>query len=192
MSGEKKAELVFVTQNRGKFSEASSILSKHSIRLIMAAHSKVEIQSVSIQDVATYAAVEAYQHIRKPLLVEDTGLFIRSLKGFPGAFSSHVYSTIGIEGVLLLLKGKANRAASFETVLAYFDGKLLKTFVGKVEGVILKEPRGNMGFGFDPIFSPKTHYPKSFAEMPLEEKNTVSHRAHAFEKFAQWYTKSGP
>lgn len=156
----------------------------------MVPQNKVEIQSLSIEEVAIYAAIEAYQHIRRPLIVEDTGLFIPSLNGFPGSLSSLVYSMIGIEGVLVLLKEKTDRTAFFETTVAYFDGQQLKTFKGKVEGVILDSPRGEMGFGFDPIFSPSERYPLSFAQMSLEDKNTISHRAQAFRKFAEWYLKS--
>lgn len=190
MSEERKTELTFVTHNKSKFLEASSLLSKYGIALAMASQNKVEIQSLSIEEVAIYAAIEAYQHIRRPLIVEDTGLFIHSLNGFPGSLSSFVYNTIGIEGILALLKEKSDRAAFFETTVAYFDGKQLKTFKGKVKGIILDEPRGEKGFGFDPIFSPSGRYPVSFAQMSLEEKNSISHRARAFRKFAEWYLES--
>ncbi|PSN92670.1 hypothetical protein B9Q03_00365 [Candidatus Marsarchaeota G2 archaeon OSP_D] len=75
-------------------------------------------------------------------------------------------------------------------MVAYFDGVELKIFSGRVDGFILNKPVGKNGFGFDPIFSPKESFPKSFAQMSIHEKNKLSHRARAFIAFSKWYTKT--
>jgi XTP/dITP diphosphohydrolase len=81
------------------------------------------------------------------------------------------------------MKGVENRKAYFMAVVAYFDGKEVRTFTGKVEGEISREIRGTQGFGYDPIF---LYGDKTFAEMTTEEKNQVSHRRRAFEEFFRW------
>ncbi|MEM0332314.1 MAG: non-canonical purine NTP pyrophosphatase, partial [Archaeoglobaceae archaeon] len=114
------------------------------------------------------------------------GLFIEALKGFPGVYSSYVFKTIGNEGILKLMDGITNRRAYFKAVLAYWDGKEIHIFEGKVEGEIATEIRGSGGFGFDPIF---LYNKKTFAEMG-DEKNEVSHRRRVLEKFFTWLQKS--
>ena len=121
------------------------------------------------------------------LLIEDAGLYVEALKGFPGAYSSYVFRTIGGNGLLRLLSGEKRREAEFRSAVAYgeADGSIW-LFEGRVRGAIAGTPRGTGGFGFDPIFVPESS-PKTFAEMPIEEKNRISHRALAMTAFAKWY-----
>ncbi|MEM0120455.1 MAG: RdgB/HAM1 family non-canonical purine NTP pyrophosphatase [Thermoprotei archaeon] len=186
----KSIEIAFVTHNKHKFVEASNLVSEWGINLVMIQLNKIELQASSLRDVAIHAAIEAYGHLKKPLIVEDAGLFIEALNGFPGVYSSYTYSTIGVKGLTTLLIKERNRSAFFEAVVVYFDGKELKTFSGHVYGFILNKPIGKKGFGFDPIFSPKELFPKSFGQMSVREKNKFSHRAQAFTAFAKWYTGS--
>jgi XTP/dITP diphosphohydrolase len=121
--------------------------------------------------------------------VEDAGLFIEALNGFPGPFSSYVYKTIGTQGVLRLMRGIKNRNALFLSAVAFCKPKSdPQVFVGKVDGVITLKERGGYGFGFDPIFQPKGKK-KTFAEMRRGEKNKFSHRAKALRNFAEWFNK---
>ncbi|PSN92671.1 hypothetical protein B9Q03_00370 [Candidatus Marsarchaeota G2 archaeon OSP_D] len=106
MKDVKKTEVAFITQNKHKFIEASGLLDRLGINLIMAPLNKMEIQASTIQEVATYAALEAYEHLHKPLIVEDAGLFVKALNGFPGVYSSYAFTTIGINGLIALVKGK--------------------------------------------------------------------------------------
>ena len=151
-----------------------------------------EIQSDDTKEIAENSAVEAFNKCHLPLIVEDAGLFIDALEGFPGPYSSYVYKTIQNKGVLKLMENMQNRKATFYSTIAYYSqktGPLL--FEGKIEGKItLVEYKGsnNSGFGFDPIFQP-VQSEKTFAEMTLKEKNNMSHRAKAVNKFAQWYNK---
>lgn len=184
VSGE--CRLYLVTGNRNKLEEAQGILEEYGVRLEQAPlEGKLEIQSDSLEEIALYAARDAYRRLRKPLIVDDSGLFIEALKGFPGPYSSYVYKTIGWMGILRLMHNVHNRRACFRTAAVLIYPPLEKVFVGETCGVITREPRGTGGFGFDPIFVPEG-YTKTYAEMTLEEKNRVSHRYKAFSKLGEW------
>ncbi|MEM4297434.1 MAG: XTP/dITP diphosphatase [Nitrososphaerota archaeon] len=181
--------LIFATSNRSKFLEAKAVLAKYGIELGMKRIKTVEVKSDDLRSIVVYSAQDAWEKVKRPLLVEDAGLFVHTLSGFPGPYSSYVYRTIGIAGILKLMEGRRDRRAFFSSALAYVESKgLMKVFLGKAEGEISHEPRGEGGFGFDPIFIPKGK-DRTFAEMSLEEKNVYSHRAKALEKFAKWYRR---
>ncbi|MEM0352242.1 MAG: XTP/dITP diphosphatase [Sulfolobales archaeon] len=183
--------LYIVSRNQGKIRELSYLSREHGIDLVPLDIPKVEVQSESIQEVALYSATVAYLTVRKPVIVEDSGLYIKKLKMFPGALSSYVYKTIGIHGILKLMEGVRDRDAVFKSVIALAAPRVrgVKLFQGVVYGTISEEPRGTGGFGFDPIFIP-SGYTKTFAEMSIEEKNKVSHRAKAFRGLAEWLIKN--
>lgn len=178
-------ELYFVTGNEHKLREASGILAPYGIRVVRLYERKLEVQSDSLEEIARIAA-ESIE--RKDILffVEDAGLFIRALNGFPGPYSSYVYKTIGLEGVLKLMKGVTDRSAVFRSVVALNVPRVgIKIFTGEVHGTIAEDIRGTHGFGFDPIFIPSGSN-RTFAEMTPYEKNKVSHRAISLTKMAEW------
>ena len=181
--------LYLVTGNENKYKEASEILSEYGIKLCMANIDKLEIQSPRLEDIALFAARIAFSQLKKPLIVDDSGLFINSLKGFPGPYSSYVYKTIGYEGILKLMSDKDNRRACFKTVAVLVYPPIEKIFVGETCGFITNSPRGSGGFGFDPIFVPEGSN-QTYAEMSIEEKNTISHRGKAFRKLGHWLAKN--
>ncbi len=178
--------LYFVTGNRHKLEEARLALRdcNAEIELVQADAPKLEIQSMDVREVARVAALTAYLHLGKPLVVEDTGLYINALNGFPGAYAAHVYKTIGLRGVLKLLEGVEDRRARFVAAVAAVIPPRIYVVEGVVEGRITEEPRGSHGFGYDPIFEPEG-YNKTFAEMSIEEKSRISHRARAFKKLCK-------
>ncbi len=179
--------LYFATRNKEKFREAKLVFENLGLELTMLDVDKVEIQSDDLRDIASYAARELAERLKLKVMVEDAGLFIRSLNSFPGPYSAYVFKTIGLNGVLKLMDGMSDRYAYFLSMVAYAEpGKPVKVFHGKVEGLITYEPRGVGGFGFDPIFQPLKSDGKTFAEMTREEKNRFSHRAEAFRKLALW------
>jgi XTP/dITP diphosphohydrolase len=179
--------LYLASRNPGKVSELRKLGSYFGIEIVPLDLPKVEVQSESLEDVSLFSAVNAFLTLRKPLIVEDSGLYIEALNFFPGAYSSFVYKTIGIRGVLKLLEGVENRRAYFKSVIALAAPNLpeVKLFTGVVYGVIATEPRGSRGFGFDPIFIPEGSA-KTFAEMEEDEKNRISHRGRAFMELAGW------
>ncbi|MHA1668553.1 MAG: non-canonical purine NTP pyrophosphatase, partial [Candidatus Heimdallarchaeaceae archaeon] len=138
-----------------------------------------EIQASSLKEIALKSCVrllESDRELKKAkFFVEDAGLFIHSLNGFPGPYSSYVFNTIGNKGIIDLMKTKTDKTAYFESVIAYYDGRTIKTFEGKTEGEIILQKKGDKGFGFDPIFQPKGKK-ITFAEMSLKSKNLYSHR----------------
>jgi len=169
----------FVTSNEGKFREARAIAENFSIQIEWIKMEYEEPQGFNLEEIAIKSAEKLVGKIKAPFFIEDSGLFIEALNGFPGPYSSYVFKTIGNGGILKLMEGVPNRRAYFKSVIAYFDGSKITLFDGVVEGRISSEIRGNKGFGFDPIF---LYGDKTFAEMG-EEKNRVSHRRRAFEKF---------
>jgi XTP/dITP diphosphohydrolase len=159
------------------------------VELYMLDARKLEVQSESLEEIALTAARHAYKRARVPLIVDDSGLFIEHLKGFPGPYSSYAYKTIGIYGILKLLEGVKDRRACFKAVIAAVIPPYEKVFRGTSCGTIAREPRGSGGFGFDPIFEPEGGGGRTFAEMSLEEKNMLSHRARAARALGAWLEK---
>ncbi len=175
------SNLLFVSSNIHKYIEAKKILDSFGINVEFFRCTLEEIQSNSILDIASKKAKDAFSICKKPLLIEDDGLLIDSLRGFPGSYSSYVFRTIGNEGILNLVT--QNRRAKFISVITYCDKKKLESFDAKLDGTISKFQKGN-GWGYDPIFIPK-NYTKTFAE--LSNKNKLSHRYKALKKFSNWY-----
>jgi XTP/dITP diphosphohydrolase len=183
----------FATGNVNKFNEARSILSPYGIAVGMLRVKGDEIQNDSLKEIAKTSAINAYRRSRLPIFVEDAGLFIDALSGFPGPYAAYAYKTIHNSGILRLMENVKNRRARFQSVIAYCDETLCQPewFDGEAIGEITlteRKPQGKSAFGFDPIFQP-IGSSKSFAEMTIEEKNGFSHRAMAIRKFAEWYKK---
>ncbi len=178
----------FVTTNIHKFQEARRVLSEYKIATAMLRVGAIEIQDDKTENIAKASAIDAVKNSGLPIFVEDAGIFIKSLKGFPGPYSSYVYRTVGTKGILKLMKNIKNRDAHFQAVIAFSSPEEQPTcFHGKVKGKISLEERGTSGFGYDPIFEPLKGEGRTFAEMTTEEKNQFSHRAEALRKFAEWY-----
>jgi XTP/dITP diphosphohydrolase len=175
-------DVLFVSSNRNKFIEAKNILSKFKINLGFFKSSLREIQAKSIKQIAALKVDDAFRQCHKPVLVEDAGLFIESLNGFPGPFSSYVFKTIGNSGILRLVG--SSRKAHFQSVVAYCDNKYgVILFDAKVEGSISRNSKGR-GWGYDPIFIPKGES-KTYAM--ITNKNEISHRYKALTKFSNWF-----
>ena len=156
--------------------EAKEILDSFGISIQFFKLNLEEIQSNSIKEIATKKAQDAFSKCKKPLIVEDDGIFIDSLDGFPGPYSSYVHKTIGNKGILNLMK--QNRCAKFISTITYCDKNGLESFKAKLDGTISKSQKGE-GWGYDPIFIPK-NMQKTFAQ--LNKKNIISHRYKALKK----------
>jgi XTP/dITP diphosphohydrolase len=184
--------IFFATNNFHKFDEARRVLAEHKIAVGMLRVKALEIQSDSLNDIAQASAIDAFKRCRLPVIVEDAGLFVDVLNGFPGPYAAYVYKTVGNTGLLKLMGKVAYRKATFKSAVVYYDGHGAPVcFEGEAAGKITNEERvgkGKSGFGFDPIFQPAGGA-KTFAEMTLEEKNSFSHRAKAISKFADWYER---
>ncbi len=183
MSKIKLSDLVVITSNENKLSEINKILgTNHKVSTI----DVPEIQSLNINEVITAKAKAAYQKIKKPVLVTDVSLEIEGLNKLPGPFIKFFLLTLGTEGTVALLRGKGTRAKAIEAI-AIYDGNSLKIFKGVMTGILVPKNRGMNGFGFDKVFVPNG-YTKTFAQMPTNLKNNISHRAIALKKLKKYLT----
>jgi XTP/dITP diphosphohydrolase len=182
----------FATSNINKFNEARSILGQYGIAVGMLKLKGDEVQSESLKEIAQKSVQNAFSRCQLPIFVEDAGLFIDALSGFPGPYAAYVYKTIHNSGILKLMENTDDKHAKFQSVIAYSDEQTPcepVCFDGEVKGEIItveRKEQGKSGFGFDPIFQPSGSA-KTFAEMAIPEKNGYSHRAMAIRKFAEWY-----
>ena len=177
----KSFDLFLVSFNSHKYQEAKFILDSLGISLGFLKSNLEEIQSNSLDTIAIAKARDAFSKFKRPVIIEDDGLFIDSIDGFPGPYSSYVFKTIGNKGILNLLKN--NRKAKFVSIITYCDKTNLQSFEGKLDGKISRIQKGK-GWGYDPIFIPNNSK-KTFAE--INNKNELSHRCKALKKFSNWY-----
>jgi XTP/dITP diphosphohydrolase len=184
----KLIEFYFATGNDHKIEEARAALAQYNIEVRkLEDFQKLEIQHPDLGEIASSALALIVTKTDKPVFVEDSGLFVHQLNGFPGPYSSYVFETLGIEGILKLLEDAKTRKAEFRSAVAFgMNGKWVANFTSATEGTIQMQARGQNGFGFDPIFVPMWTS-KTFAEMPLKEKTIYSHRAKAISKLALWF-----
>lgn len=181
-------KIVFATNNAHKMSEVSSILASRfqlvCLKDIMCFEDIPETQD-TIEGNALQKARYVHENYKIDCFADDTGLEVEALDGAPGVYSARYAggdcdSEKNIMKLLREMDGKTNRKACFKTVIALiFKGKEF-LFKGKIEGSILLEKRGSGGFGYDPVFKPDG-YDKSFAEMGIDLKNKISHRALAIK-----------
>lgn len=175
--------LVFVTSNPGKAREASALLGR---AVAARALDLPEIQSLDFREVARAKAIVAAHALGVPVLVEDSGLAIAGWGGFPGPLTKWItMGVLGQEGLAKMLDGFSDRSAEAVSVLAIARPGDRETDVvvaeGRVKGSIALHPRGENGFGWDVLFIPEGEI-RTFAEMTIDEKNSVSHRARAFQE----------
>lgn len=174
--------LRFVTTNDGKWLEVSRVFEENSIQVERINARVLEVQSDDLTEIARASALDAYRRFGGDVVVEDAGLFVEALNGFPGPYSSYVFRTIGIEGLLRVMRGLRDRRAVFRSAVAHVDPEgRVSVFLGEVRGFIAEDPRGTGGFGFDPVFVPEGSE-RTFAEMTVDEKNLRSHRAMAIRE----------
>lgn len=177
-----KMKITFVTSNTGKLREVKKRFEASDIEVVGERIPYPEIQADSLTEVALHGARWLKTRLETPFMLEDSGLFIRALEGFPGVYSAYAYATLGNRGILKLMERRSIRDAVFRTVVALVDANdRIHTFEGQCGGTITKEITGPQGFGFDPIFIPEGEE-KTFGEMETEEKNKHSHRSRAFSE----------
>jgi XTP/dITP diphosphohydrolase len=172
-----------VTSNAGKAAEVAAFFGG----LLEVGYLALEIPEPRSNDIAEIAREKvryAYSQLNTPLIVDDTGFFIDALKDFPGPYAAYILNSIGNAGILKLMEGISDRNARFITGIAYADERGTEVFTGTLEGKIALCPRGNNGFGYDPIFEIGE---KTLAEYSIQEKSRISHRARALSSFHDWF-----
>ena len=182
-------ELIFATHNQNKVEEISAILPPvieiKSLRDINFKN-KISETSDTLQGNALIKARTIFDQFKRNCFADDTGLEVEVLNGDPGVLSARYAGNqnIAIDNIKKLLrklKNHDNRKAQFRTVIALIYDRNEYFFEGIIKGKIIREAKGNNGFGYDPIFQPENYF-LSFAQLDKEEKNKISHRAKAFRK----------
>jgi len=186
-------QLIFATNNENKLREIRNILGNSFILLSLGdlnINEDIPENEPTLEGNALHKALYIHKLLNMNVFADDTGLEIDVLNGLPGVNSARFAgeskdSNANIDKALALMGASENRSARFRTVIALIMDGREYLFEGKVEGIIIREKRGNMGFGYDPVFIPEGKI-LTFAEMSLEEKNRISHRARAFEKLKEF------
>jgi len=183
----KNMNLIFATNNAHKLQEVSALLPTEILSLNdINCHDDIPETADTLEGNALLKARYVYEKFGFDCFADDTGLEVEALDNAPGVYSARYAgeqknAEDNMNKLLLELQKKSNRKARFRTVIALIlDGKEY-LFEGEVKGTIEKEKRGNEGFGYDPIFTPDG-YDKTFAELSIETKNTISHRGLAVAK----------
>ena len=168
--------MILITGNENKVREFEEIL---GFKIEHKGLDLEEIQGVDVEQISEYKVRKAYEVIGEPVVVEDIGLFFKELNGLPGALVKWFEKRLSYEQICNLIK--EDRKATAKICVSYFDGENMEQFVGEVEGEIASYPRGENGFGWDKIFIPNG-YNKTFAEMDISQKHSISMRKIALEK----------
>ena len=194
---ENKTQIVFATHNLNKLKEVQSIV-PNNIEIIglddIGCHEEIIENGKNLTENAQIKADYVFKTYGKSCFADDTGLEVDALNGEPGVYSARYAganrsSEANMEKLLNNLKGKTNRDAQFKTVIYYRTPTETLFFEGICKGKILSAKQGEKGFGYDPIFKPNESE-ISFAEMPPQLKNEISHRGKAFLKFYSFLNKT--
>jgi XTP/dITP diphosphohydrolase len=184
--------LIIATTNMGKLAEFRSLLPHCTILSNSDINYDIEIEETgnTLEQNAYLKAKKIYDYAREPVLAEDSGLFVNGINGEPGIKSARyagekASSENNIKLLLENMKNITNREAYFKTIICYINSNITCYFEGIIEGVITEYPMGKNGFGYDPIFRPRG-YDLTFAQLDLEIKNRISHRAIALQKFVDF------
>jgi XTP/dITP diphosphohydrolase len=187
--------LVFATNNKHKLEEIRHLAGPH-IHLLSLADlgftGDIPEEEETIEGNAAQKAWFIYDRYRINCFADDTGLEIEALHGEPGVYSARYAGENcsfedNMNKVLSAMEGAQNRKACFRTVIALVENGKLTTFQGEIQGIITREKHGLQGFGYDPVFQP-VGFDRTFAEMDLQEKNRISHRALAVQKLIDYLT----
>ena len=182
-------ELIFATNNKHKVREISDLLN-NSFRILGLADlnitEDIPEEAETLEDNALFKARYVHERTGRNVFADDTGLEVTALGGAPGVYSARYAGENksfddNIEKLLREMNGLNDRSARFRTVIALILEGTEYLFEGTVEGEIIRERRGTGGFGYDPVFL-AAGYDRTFAEIPLSEKNKISHRAKAMRQ----------
>jgi len=170
-------KLKVITSNPGKVAEYQKAFDGLGIEMEHYRLPYDEVQTSDLEEVVNKGMDEIIKKDVRNFIIDDSGLFVDALKGFPGVWSAYAQKTIGNKGILKLMEGVEDRGAEFRCCIGCdIDGKRI-VVTGVCRGFITDSERGSDGFGFDPIFSPDGKL--TFAEIPIDEKNGMSHRGNA-------------
>jgi XTP/dITP diphosphohydrolase len=172
-------KLKVITSNPGKVAEFQKAFADMGIEMEHLRLPYDEVQTSELEEVVEKGMAEIRAKGVRDFIIDDSGMFVNALKGFPGVYSAYGQKTIGNDGILKLMEGVEDRSAVFKCCIGCdIDGRTI-IVTGTCDGYIMREASGSEGFGYDPIFSPDGK--RTFAEIGIEEKNTMSHRGNAIK-----------
>jgi len=177
-------KIYLVTKNKHKVEEINTVMKEYNIDVEQIAEEKVENDDMSLIDVAEYNAKLFYDKYKKPVVVDDTGVFFKAYSNFPGNQPKRIFEKIGYPGLLQKLEGK-NREVYFKTVVGYYDGSNLKVFEGILE-CMADDKVHDIDIDVLPYERIILVNNKPLSRFSREEKNKFSHRAKAFRKLGEW------
>lgn len=176
--------IYFLSSNKHKIAEVQSILNSETITVLSVTEKINEIQSNDMSEIAIDKALKAFMRIGRPIIVEQTGLLLKDLGGLPGGLTQVFWDSLEADNFGRAFSATETAQVVAKTVIAYCDGKQIKTFDGEIGGKIVFPPRGNRDFQWDCVFQPDG-YEQTFAEMG-EKKNAISMRKIAIEKLKEY------
>lgn len=191
-----KKVLLFGTNNLHKLREIRQIAGdKFEIKSLEDLGIDIDVEETepTLEGNAILKAKAFFERTGVPCFADDTGLAVEALNGAPGVRTARYAgesctAADNIQKMLTEMEGMTNRSAQFRTVIAFYEGEEPVTFAGAVDGLITEKVSGKGGFGYDPIFQP-VGFDKTFAELKPADKNRISHRGRAIEKFAEFLTQ---
>lgn len=176
--------IYFLSSNEYKINEVKLILDSDYITVLPVKEKINEIQSNDMNEIAIDKALKAFMSIGRPILVEQTGLLLRDLRGLPGGLTQIFWDSLQADAFSKYFSATETGQVIAKTVIAYCNGKQILTFEGEIAGLIVSPPRGNRDFQWDCVFQPDT-YEQTFAEMG-DKKNNISMRKIALEKLRNY------
>lgn len=187
-------ELIFASKNNGKIREVRSIFADTEFKITslldLNVNFDIDESADTFEDNAKIKAYEVYKKFNKPVIADDSGISVEQLKGKPGVYSARYAgeNASDNDNNKKLIEELENFAkphnAKYVCCAVFFDGENFVISYGEIKGQIIKKQRGNEGFGYDPLFIP-SGYTKTMAELNPQEKNSISHRAIAFNELKE-------
>jgi len=175
-----------VTGNPGKLTEARRLC---GVELQAAAIDLPEVQSLDIHEILRAKAMEAFQRLRQPLVVDETALELAALNGFPGTLIKWMLESVGADGTARTAMRLGESRATARCALLYYSAEREVFAEGETHGRLVSPPRGEGGFGWDAIFQPDDH-DRTYAEISGAEKDRISHRGKAWRNLTERLKKT--
>lgn len=176
--------IYFVSSNKFKLQEVQEILNSENIKIFPVELKINEIQSDNMKEIVIDKALKAFRAIGRPVLVEQTGLLIKDFGNLPGGLTQIFWDSLQADKFSNIFSKVGTAEVCAKTVLAFCDGRHIRTFEGNIDGHIVTKPRGNRDFQWDCVFEPKG-YDKTFAELG-KEKNKISMRKSALNELKKY------
>lgn len=165
-------QIYFITTNKYKIELANRLLGKHGWECVSTKVQLIEPQSQSQEEVSLFKARQAFEQTKSPVITMDSGIFINSLKGFPGIYTSEIFKVLPAIRIMRLLDDSDDRSAYIQQTISYADRNVVKSFIGRIDGSIVAPEEAKEGYDFDCFFRPDSSK-KLLAELAEDERMAI-------------------